>query len=120
MGKYGFIPGPEEEPKKEHTPSKPGDHDERGRFAKGNKAAVGRPAPRRELTMAFLGAVTRQEVIDLARKLLEDAMEGNMQAAKMLLDRLLGPVLQQEDLGTQISVTFVRPEMSNGDKGDAV
>lgn len=78
-------------------PSETGDNgrDERGRFTPGNKAARGNPYARRvaQLRSALLRAVSADDVQAVARKLVEQAKAGDVQAARVLLDRLFGPAV---------------------------
>ena len=69
-----------------------GNHDRRGRFQRGNKAAKGNPHARHvgQLRSALLEAFTVEDMGAIARKLIESAKAGNVQAVKELLDRSVG------------------------------
>ena len=66
--------------------------DASGRFAKGNSGGPGNPQAKRvgELRTAFLEAVSTEDMRLLARKLLEQAKAGDVQAAREVLMRTLG------------------------------
>ena len=67
-----------------------------GRFAPGNRAGRGNPHARRvaRLRAALLRSVTPEDIVDVARALLAQAKEGDVAAAKELLQRLLGPPVE--------------------------
>jgi len=69
--------------------------DANGRFAKGNPGGPGPAFPRRvaELRAAILDAVTPADVVDVIRALVKAAKGGDVAAAKVFLDRLLGTPL---------------------------
>lgn len=71
------------------------DRDARGRFTKGNSGGPGRPpaASVHEHRAALVNAVTPNDVKRVVRVLLDKALSGDIQAARILLDRLLGPPL---------------------------
>jgi hypothetical protein len=87
--------------------------DASGRFAKGNPGGPGPAFPRRvaELRAAILDAVTPADVIDVIRALVKAAKSGDVAAAKVFLDRVLGTplavdVLERiEELEDQLGVT---------------
>ena len=68
--------------------------DERGRFAKGNPGGPGNPLARRaqELRTAAMGAVTADDMRGVIRRLVDMAKEGDVQAARLVLERTLGKV----------------------------
>ena len=70
-----------------------------GRFAKGNRCGTGNPFARQVagLRKALLNAVTEEDMQRLARKLLEQALEGNTAAAKLLLTYVLGKPTEMPD-----------------------
>ena len=72
--------------------------DEHGRFAKGNQAATGNLRPSvqkaRELKDALLASVSAADIQIIVRKLIEKAKEGDIRAAKEILDRTLGKSLE--------------------------
>ena len=70
-------------------------HDEKGRFTKGNRCATGRKVT--DLRRALLEAVTLQDMADIAASLITAAQAGDLQAAALLFDRVLGkPMTTQE------------------------
>lgn len=74
-----------------------------GTFARGNAGGPGNPHASRvaELRSALLDAVSEDDVKDVARALVEQATGGNVQAARVLLNRLMGkPKADVEILGT--------------------
>lgn len=71
----------------------PEDRDPRtGRFLRGNKRGRGNPLARRtqKLRAAALRAVTPQDVAATLRALVEQARQGDVAAARLLLERTLG------------------------------
>jgi hypothetical protein len=63
-----------------------------GRFAAGNSFAKGNPYGRRvnELRGALFDAVGPEDLREIVRSLVEQAKEGNIPAAREVLDRTLG------------------------------
>jgi len=76
------------------------DHGADGRFAVGNKAAVGHvkihAAAVAKLRFAAINAVTTDDMRAVVLKLVELAREGNVPAAKEVLDRCLGKPLEAD------------------------
>ncbi len=70
-----------------------------GRFAPGNKAAVGNPHARRvaRLRSAMLKAVTPADMKAIVAKLVADAKAGSVASAREVLERTLGKP-QEADL----------------------
>ena len=72
-------------------------HDRRGRFAKGNQAAVGRRRKQAEhvgkLRTAMYAAFTPEGVLRVVAELETLAEDGNVQAIKEYLDRAVGKPL---------------------------
>ena len=56
-----------------------------GRFAPGNKAAIGHGTRSRDNLFTFRDCITDDDIKDLARLLLEKARAGDMTAMKLLL-----------------------------------
>jgi len=75
-------------------PSTNGDNGRRtdGRFAPGNPGGPGNPYARRvaELRAALLGAVTAEDLAEMARALVVKAQAGDVPACKLLLSYLVG------------------------------
>lgn len=67
--------------------------DVKGRFAKGTERGPGRPPGThvQSLRNALLQEAKPADMKAVARKLIELAREGDVAAAKLILDRLLGP-----------------------------
>lgn len=67
--------------------------DNKGRFTPGNKAATGNPMAKKvqQLRSALIRCVKVQDVQDIAKALIEEAKHGDTGAAKLLLERTLGP-----------------------------
>jgi hypothetical protein len=63
-----------------------------GRFAKGNKCGLGNPFARRlgKLRTAALDAATEEDVVAIFKKLYQLAMIGDVAAAKVYLDYMIG------------------------------
>ena len=61
------------------------DRDSRGRFTAGNRAAIGHGTRSRDNLFTFRGCITDDDIIDLAKMLLEKAKAGDMTAMKLLL-----------------------------------
>ena len=63
-----------------------------GRFASGNRAGRGNPFARRSATLlqALLDAVEPRMVEAIAKRMVKAALEGDVAAAKVVLDRTLG------------------------------
>jgi hypothetical protein len=74
-------------------------HDERGRFTKNNKCAVGNPFAREvtKLRAALVHAITPDKMTRLAERLYAQAMEGNVAAAELLLRYCIGRALPAPD-----------------------
>jgi len=76
-----------------------------GRFRKGNPGGPGNPMARRvgKLRSALVRSVSPNEVKEIITGLVKAATAGDVSAAKLLFDRLLGPPVQadyEERLGT--------------------
>ena len=65
-----------------------------GKFAPGNKLAVGRRDPQvphiKKLRMALRTAIDEEDVLAIMVKVVEEAKRGDMKAAEMVLDRVFG------------------------------
>ena len=74
------------------SPTDDNGRDGRGRFATGNRCALGNPHARRvaELRAALLSAVTPEDIEAIARVLVKKAKGGDVVAVKELLDRCIG------------------------------
>ena len=59
-----------------------------GTFAPGNKAAAGRSSRAMELRKAFVDAVSVEDIQAIAAALVKSAKDGDISAAKLVLDRL--------------------------------
>lgn len=77
--------------------------DARGRFARGAKPGPGRERGRKEHRQAMHDAVSPEDIAGIMRTLRDLALGGDVAAARVLLDRLLGkPREQQPDLRIQL------------------
>jgi hypothetical protein len=93
------------------------DHDERGRFVKGNRGGPGAPEPQRafELRQRFLAAVRDADVeraVKVLRSILRNGKDADrLRAVKELLDRTIGTPIAQDveqrlaDLESQLGVS---------------
>lgn len=81
-------------------PSTNGDNgrDDRGRFAEGNRGGPGNPHAKRvaKLRSALLDAVTEDDLQAIIAALVRKAKGGDIMAAKILLDRVLGKPLEAD------------------------
>jgi hypothetical protein len=85
------IPAPETSGTGDQPVEKPG-RDSSGRFTAGNTGGPGNPHARRvsEFRAVLFKAVTDEDLKEIAATLLDQAKAGNLDATKILLDRLLG------------------------------
>jgi len=69
--------------------------DSRGRFAKGNRGGPGNPQAKKVAALrgALLQAVKPADVKAVIQRMVEQARAGDVPAAKLLLERTLGPPL---------------------------
>jgi hypothetical protein len=76
-----------------------GGRDRRGRFSKGNKGGPGNPFARRTAAMrqALMDAVTDDDIAVIARKMVEQAREGNVAAARLVFTYVIGKPQPAED-----------------------
>lgn len=67
--------------------------DDKGRFGPGNKGGPGNPYLHQIHTFrsALFAATTAEDVQAIVRKLIEQAKNGDVTAAKLFFDRILGP-----------------------------
>jgi hypothetical protein len=87
-------PTTQEAPRPPHSP-RPNDTSERdhsGRFVKGNKGGPGNPFARRTaaLRQAMLDAVTEDDLQAIVRQLIQQAREGDVAAARLVLSYSIG------------------------------
>ena len=77
--------------------------DGKGRFTPGNPGGPGNPHAARtaRLRSALLDAVTPEDVQTVARRMVEEAKAGNVQAGRELLDRVLGKAHQTRTVTRQ-------------------
>tara|TARA_R110002111_G_scaffold189680_3_gene254956 strand:+ start:142 stop:468 length:327 start_codon:yes stop_codon:yes gene_type:complete len=75
-----------------------GGRDERGRFASGNPGGPGNPHARQvnKLRTAMLNSVTEDDLKKVVKKLVNLAIDGNVPAAKEVLDRCLGKPVEAD------------------------
>jgi len=77
------------------------EHDGRGadgRFTKGNGGGPGNPYAKRigEFRSAVLAAVSREDMEAIVRRLVTQALDGDIQAAKEILMRTLGRPVESD------------------------
>jgi hypothetical protein len=74
--------------------------DKKGRFGKGNRAGQGNPKHRKiqKLKSALLDAVSAADIKSVVKQLVKSAKDGDVQAAKLLFDRVIGPIKEKIDL----------------------
>lgn len=68
-----------------------------GKFGPNNQAAAGRTSRAAELRRSFLAAVTPEDMVAIAAKLVEMAKAGDVACAKLVLDRLGRPGGDDDD-----------------------
>jgi hypothetical protein len=87
--------------------------DASGRFAKGNPGGPGNPYPRRiaALKLALLNCVTEEDIAAIAKAVIEEAKTGNIPAAKLIFQYVLGKP------GTSADLELMAP-IGNGANGD--
>src|SRR5688572_14061655 len=78
------------------SPTAPNGRGANGRFGPGNRCARGNPHAKKvaQLRGGLLAAVTVQDIKDVAAALLRSAKDGDVAAARELLQRLLGPPVE--------------------------
>lgn len=71
------------------------DRGKNGRFIRGNPGGPGNPSAARvgRLRSAMLGAVTTADMASIVKALVSKAKAGDVLAARLLFDRLLGPAV---------------------------
>ena len=81
------------------SPNGPNGRQSNGRFAKGNPGGPGNPYAQQvaELRSAMLKAISTEDIRRVVEALVAEAKDGNVSAAKELLDRCLGKP-QEADL----------------------
>lgn len=69
--------------------------DERGRFAVGNAGGPGNPHVKKvqQLRSALLNATTARDVRAIVKRLISMARDGDVPAARLLLERVFGPAV---------------------------
>ena len=77
-----------------------GDRDSSGRFTAGNSGGPGNPYAKRvgQLRSALLEAVTADDLQAVITAIVQKAKEGDIAAARILLDRCLGPPIAADVL----------------------
>jgi len=86
-----------------------------GRFGPGNKLARGNPHAKRaqELRNALFAAVSDEDLKEVVQSLVKQAKEGNIQAAKEVLSRLLG---KPENWDTQERLEELEARLGVGER----
>lgn len=82
------------------TPNRSNGRDSNGRFARGNPGGPGNPHAKRagQLRSAVLNAVTEEDMNEIIRSLIEAAKAGDVQSAKVVLERTLGTPIAHDIL----------------------
>ena len=77
-----------------------GGRDEHGRFTTGNPGGPGNPHAQKvaRLRSALLAAVTEDDIREVIEALVKKAKGGDIVAARILFDRVLGPPIAQDIL----------------------
>jgi len=70
---------------------------------------------RRLLREAFLGHATSSKIHELAAKLYDMAMAGDLKAAQIYLTNTLGKVENEQEGAASVTVTFNRPQVDPGE-----
>ena len=80
--------------------------DERGRFAKGNPGGPGNPLAQKatEMRQAAMDAIGPEHVGAILRKVARKALEGDLRAARIVLDRVLGRPREEADIAAPIDI----------------
>ncbi len=80
------------------SPTEPNGRGSNGRFLPGNRLAKGNPAAKRaqKLRLALMKAVKPSDLERIVAKLIDEAAAGDVQAAKLIMDRVLGPPLSHD------------------------
>lgn len=93
------------------------DRTENGRFAKGNKAAVGNPHASRvaKLRTAYLEECTEEKMRALVRSMLALAADGDVAAAREVCNRVFGQEVfaKIEHTGGELNVVFSKDWCGN-------
>jgi len=102
---------------REPSTTGPDGRDSLGRFAKGNRLSKGNPLAKKvaRLRAGLLEAVGPDDVAAVAKRLVALAKGGDVQAARVLLDRLLGPAVPL-DLLEEIETLKREMEGLTGDR----
>lgn len=82
--------------KKTPSPNGPNGRDRRGRFTKGNGGGPGQRVAK--LREALLRAVTPVDMAAMVKKLITMAKGGDVPAAKLVIERVLGPAMPADIL----------------------
>lgn len=94
--------GPKQESKGSGT-NRSGNFDSNGKFAKGNRAGEGHSTPSHTATQDFKkwfqGAVSKQDISDIATAMVTKARAGDAKAAQLVLDRCMGKPEQPVNVG---------------------
>lgn len=78
---------------------------ELGRFGPGNQCSAGRSSLAAELRKAFTEAVTSDDIAAIARSLVKLAVDGDVAASKLVLDRVCGKPDGMPSIAIQNNVT---------------
>jgi hypothetical protein len=90
-----------------------------GQFAAGNQAAAGRTSRAAELRQAFSEAITVADVSAIARAMVKLACDGDVGAARFVLDRALGkPGADDHDAQADAGRNRVLTLLAQPNRGD--
>ena len=89
-----------------------GDRDERGRFVAGNHAATGNPHAKRvaQIRSLLLSEVTDDDLKAIIKTLIAQAVDGDVQAAREILDRCLGKPRQALEIDATVEQSTLLPD----------
>jgi hypothetical protein len=91
------------------------DRDQTGRFAPGNSGGPGRPRGKSEaLRRAAEDAITPDHVAAIIRKATAQALQGNLTAARLVLERTCGRPREAPGEGTPMQLALPRMDTAAG------
>ncbi len=87
------------------------ERDSNGYFAKGNRGGPGNPHAKKiaKLRRAMFATATAADVRRIVRKLIEQAVEGDVDAARLVLDRLCGKISPFTEVDEASGERFITP-----------
>ena len=99
-----------QKPPEPPSPNGESTRDGRGRFAKGNPGGPGNPLAQHASNMrrAAMDAIGPEHVTAILRKVAKRALEGDLKAARIVLDRVLGRPREEPEEGSPIDMQLPR------------